>query len=415
MIPRPFYQEQIISAFKLVPVVVLIGARQVGKSTLMRMHEFDTQTQFLNGQDPENAELFQSFSSVKSWMNSVFLLPEKGVLLLDEFQFIPNISLMIKLITDHFPDFKILCSGSSSLDIRQKVEESLAGRVRIVEVFSLSFSEYLNFCDEDSFYKYGLYNPDIEYAAIDKTLFAHLKNFIIYGGFPRLALTSSGEEKINLLNDIFQTYLVRDVRSYVRNEDVAGFNKMLRLLSLQNSNLLNVNELSRTSGLINKKCDEYLLLLEQMYIVKLIEPIGGSGRRNLTKMKKIYFLDTGLRNLIARNLNAPEQRTDYPFLLENYVLLEILKSFPAHTQINFYRTYDNLEIDFIVNDFLKILSIEVKATNFARPKHFRGLNAFNSEFDVAKSFLINENLNLKDKKVRFLPALLMSKLFSISI
>lgn len=393
----------------------MIGARQVGKSTLMHMQKFDVPSHFVNGQDPENAELFQSFSSVKSWINSIFPEPGNGVLLIDEFQFIPGISLMIKLITDQYPDFRILCSGSSSLDIRQKVEESLAGRVRIIEVNSLSFSEYLSFCDEPLFQKYDQYPLTIKYSAIDRNLIARLKEYIIYGGFPKVALTESKEEKLNLLNDIYQTYLLRDVRNFVRNEDTVGFNKILRLLSLQNANLININELSRTSGLSNRKSEEYLSLLEQMYIVKLIEPMSDTGRRSLIRMKKIYFLDTGLRNLIAKNFNEPDQRNDYPYLLENYVMLELIKSFPSHMQINFYRTYDNLEIDFILNDYKQLFSIEVKAGKMSRVKYFKGLNAFNSDHGVSKSFLINDNLNSKEENgIWFLPAILVSKIFGSS-
>jgi uncharacterized protein len=411
LIARSKYQEQITTALQLVQVVVLIGARQVGKSTLMQMQKFDLPAHFINGQDPENAELFQSFSSVKSWISSIFPQPGKGILLIDEFQYIPGISLMIKLITDHYPDFRILCSGSSSLDIRQKVEESLAGRVRIIEVYSLSFSEYLSFCDESLFDRYNKYPVTIEYSAIDKSLFLLLKEYILYGGLPKVALTSSKDEKLNLLNDIYQTYLLRDVRNFIRNEDTVGFNKILRLLSLQNANLININELSRTSGLSNRKCEEYLSLLEQMYIVKLIEPMSDTGRRSLIRMKKVYFLDTGIRNLIAKNFNEPDQRTDYPYLLENYVLLELIRSFPSHTQLNFFRTYDNLEIDFILNDYKQLFSIEVKAGRMKQPKHFKGLNAFNTDHEVNKSYLINDNLSTEKNGIWYLPAILVSKIY----
>jgi len=414
MIQRPLYLEKISRAFDFVPVVALIGSRQVGKSTLMKMYEKELKitVAFLNGQDPEVADIFQSFSTVKFWLDSKFANKNQAVLMIDEFQFIPGISLMIKLITDHFPGFKILCSGSSSLEIRQKVEESLAGRVRIIDVYSLSFTEYLKFTSPEDELLYASYPPAIEYAAMSKSLLNALNDFLMYGGFPRLAGAKSNDQKISLLNDIFQTYLVKDIRNFVRNEDTVGFNKILRLLSLQNANLININELSRLSGLVNRKCEEYLSLLEQMYIIRLIEPFPQSGRRSMVKMKKVYFLDTGLRNLIARNFNPKEQRTDFPFLVENFVFLELTKSFPAHTQINFYRTYDNLEIDFILNDFHRLYSVEVKSGIMNKAKRFAGLSDFNLQNQVFASVVVNENLNCIDSGLNFLPAILVPKIYA---
>ncbi len=417
MIQRPQYLEKIKHAFDFVPVVVLIGSRQVGKTTLMKMYqkELNAPVVFLNGQDPEIAEIFQTFSTFTFWLDANFTDKSRAVLMIDEFQFIPGISLMMKLITDHFPGIKLLCSGSSSLEIRQKVEESLAGRVRIIEIYSLSFTEFLKFRNPEEELHYEAYPINTDYAALNKSLFGALHDFLLFGGYPRLANARLNEDKINLLNDIYQTYLVKDIRNFVRNEDTVGFNKLLRLLSHQNANLININELSRTSGLVHRKCEEYLSLLEQMYIIRLLEPFPEAGRRSIVKMKKVYFLDTGLRNLIARNFNSKDQRTDFPFLVENYVFLELVKSFPVHTQFNFYRTYDNLEIDFILNDFERMISLEVKSGTIQKPGRFTGLLDFNRKHQVFASVVVNENLNCPDKGVNYVPTLLVPKIYSAYI
>ena len=138
MIERKFYLGKIKSGFAAVPIVLLIGARQFGKTSLMKMFNFGGSSLFLNGQDPEISGLFEKLTSIEDYLK-VYLNPDlKGLLMIDEFQFIPGISTMLKLLTDKNEGLKILCSGSSSLDIQQTVEESLAGRIRVIEVLSLS-------------------------------------------------------------------------------------------------------------------------------------------------------------------------------------------------------------------------------------------------------------------------------------
>ena len=250
MITRKRYLDKIETAFRLVPIVVLIGARQVGKTSIMKSFPIKDfrNTLFLNGQDVEVAMRFQQFSTIEQYLK-IYLNPQlEGLLLLDEFQYVQGISTMLKLLTDKYEGLRILCSGSSSLDILQRVEESLAGRVRVIEVLSLSFSEYLLFKDE------RLWQLQQQASATDdETLIAPLQRayeeYLIYGGFPRTALTDNPQEKAELLNDIYQTYLLNDVRHYISNEHFVGFSRLVRLLSVQIGNLVNINDLSRESGL----------------------------------------------------------------------------------------------------------------------------------------------------------------------
>jgi len=151
-------------------------------------------------------------------------------LFIDEFQYINNISTMLKLLVDEKTRLKIICSGSSSLNILQTVEESLAGRVRILPIYSLSFPEYIQFNDENLYAKYMKYPVDIDCKVIDKHIPILLNEYLLYGALPRVALAKAVQDKIELLNDIYQTYLLHDVRSFVRNEDFVGFNKMLNKL-----------------------------------------------------------------------------------------------------------------------------------------------------------------------------------------
>jgi len=413
MIPRENYLLQIKRAFKTVPVVVLIGARQVGKTTLMNGYTYNADKFFLNGQNPEVIELFSDYSTIENYLKIHLNKPLNGYLLIDEFQFIQDISTIMKLLTDNHNHLKIITTGSSSLDIIQQVEESLAGRVRLINVYPLSFPEYIRFQDNELYELYSKYSSHTEGKIISNQIKLMEFDYLTFGGLPRVALTKSKSEKINLLNDIYQTYLLRDVKAYVKNQDSVGFNKMLRLLSSQIGNLLNTNALSRSSGLNYKKTADYLYLLEQMFIIKQIEPYFTNQKNTITKMKKIYFYDTGLRNMIYNSFNDITIRTDNGALFENYVFLELMKNAPPYFVIKFYRTKDGAEINFILDDMTKKKIFEAKFKNLEKPIKVKSLTDFRSKENIKETFLVNQNLNTVQHDIHYLPSCLISKTFRV--
>jgi predicted AAA+ superfamily ATPase len=273
----------------------------------------------------------------------IYLNPElDGFLMIDEFQYIQGISTMLKLLTDKHPKLKVLCSGSSSLDILQEIEESMAGRLRTIEVLSLSFQEYLLFKDVKLAELYQSLNADTESSALTAPFEEIFQEYLVYGGLPRTALAKSKEDKIEILEDIYKTYLLKDVRNYIANENVVGFNKILRILASQIGNLVNINDLSRESGFSYKDCENYLYLLEQMYIIKLIEPYSNNRRKTITKMKKVYFYDLGMRNRIENNFNGITFRADNGAIFENYVMLELWRNKGTGGELQFFRTSNGL-------------------------------------------------------------------------
>ncbi len=406
MIERVHYRERIDSAMQIVPIVVLIGARQVGKTSIMKLYaeQYTANTLFLNGQDAEIAERFTKFSILEQYLQVYLNKDLDGLLLVDEFQFIPNVSTMLKLLTDKYDKLHIICSGSSSLDIRQRVEESLAGRVRIIEVYSLSFEEYLLFKDDKLHVLYTQSQPDADVALLAPL--QHVwQEYLVYGGLPRAALTNSPEEKAEILNDIYQTYLLKDVRSYIANEHFVGFNKLLRLLATQIGNLVNVNELSREAGLPYQRCEEYIYLLEKMYIIRLVEPFYTNKRKTIGKMNKVYFCDLGLRNIIYNSFNEIAFRTDNGALFENYVLMELLRGCRANDTLQFYRTQTGTEVDFVLNGATKRIAIECKYKRFEKPIKIPALTNFANEETIDKRYIININLSAGANDLLFLPGI----------
>jgi len=413
MFKRTNYLSKIENAFETVPIVVLIGARQVGKTSIMKSIEFSKQTIFLNGQDIEIAVLFDKLSTIESYLK-VYLNEElDGFLLLDEFQYIDGISTILKLLTDNNKKLQILCSGSSSLNILQKVEESLAGRVRIIEVLSLSFEEYLQFSDPSLHKLYLSFDENTETSSLTASIEKKFAEFLVYGGLPRAALVNSYQEKIEILNDIYQTYLLKDIRNYIANEQVVGFNKLTQLLALQTGNLVNVNKLSKESGLSYKICENFLFLLEQMYIIKMVAPFQGNQRKAITKMQKIYFCDVGLRNRLSNNFNSISIRSDNGAIFENFVFLELCKIKNNSTQIQFFRTADGTEVDFIYSNLRSLTAIECKYKIFQKPVRFLALENFSLQNNVQDKYVINQNLNVKVGGTHFLQGFLTGKLKDI--
>ncbi len=411
---RSNYFNRIQNSISKMSITVLLGARQIGKSSILKSIKVKGAKIYLDGQLDETNNLFQKQANIIEFLKIKLNPNLNGLLIIDEFQMINKVSSTLKALVDTYPDLKVLCSGSSSLDIIQKVEESLAGRVRIIDCYSLSFSESILFkYSEALFTEYKRYYLKTDDNIITKEIKLLQNQHLVYGGMPRTWLEKNPAEKIQILNDIYITYLMRDVKSYVKNSDSVGFNKLIRMLALQIGNLVNVNELSNNSGLTYTKCQDYLYLLEQMYIIKLVEPYNsGNMRKVIKKMKKVYFLDLGIRNMVIQNFNPLDLRADNGALFENFVFLELLKSKSSYTKIYFYRTRDGAEVDFILNDMINLTSIEVKYKNIKKPLYLKTLDNFNIKENVKYSYVINQNYTNFDNEKKYITAYLMEKIFT---
>ena len=410
MIQREVYLQKISKGFEHNPIVVLLGARQVGKTTLMEMFAGNKKHIWLYGQDPETISLFIKLSTIEQYLTINSNKNLDILLVIDEFQYINNISTMLKLLVDKYKKIKILCSGSSSLEITQKIEESLAGRVRTLNVFPLSFTEYVKFKNEELHSKllkcnYGD-NINILFPKIQQYLF----EYMTYGGLPKVALCNDLSEKTELLNDIYKTYLLRDVKQFIKNENILAFNNLLQILSAQIGNLVNVNELSQRLQIPYKTCEGFLYILEQMFVIRLIKPYSTNKRKEITKMKKVFFFDTGLRNMIYNSFNDIMVRVDNGQIFENFVFIQLQYS-QRLKNIFFYRTSTGTEIDFIIKSQNNILvPFEVKFKRFDKPRKIRALTQFLSANKLEKSFVVNLNRTDTHEQQIFVQPYLIDKL-----
>ena len=283
-------------------------------------------------------------------------------LLIDEVQYAADPSNFLKYIYDVYSEnLKIVATGSSAFYIDKKFTDSLSGRKRIFELQTLTFEECLVFKNlSDLSGELELIRERKEYTSSrHRELMEMFNEYLIFGGYPEVVLENNKEEKIRLLKEIKNSFLKRDIdESGISNPD--KFYNLLALLAGQTGNLVNRNELANTIGVDNKTIDKYLYVLQNCFHIELVKPFYSNLRKELTKMPKVYFKDSGLRNIALNRFFDFKSREDQGALLENYVHKRLSVLYDTDT-IKFWRTTDNKEIDFvIITSFREGLAFEVK-------------------------------------------------------
>lgn len=351
-------------------ILLLIGARQAGKTTLLHQIEDGLKKQerpchFLNLEDPDYLSLLNA--SPKNLLKIFpFNLQQQTFVLVDEIQYLKNPSNFLKYFYDEYHGkIKIIASGSSAFYLDKKFQDSLAGRKRIFYVLTLSFREFLRFKQETA-----LAQADFDTLSLSEKekIDLYYYEYLIYGGYPRVVLAplSSKEE---ILADLTYSYIKKDVLEANIRQDEAFF-KLFKILAGQVGNLVNTSELAATLSLSKTAIENYLYVMQKSFHLRLIRPFSKNIRKELTKMPKVYFLDLGLRNFLVRNFASYEQRADRGSLLENAVYRELLGKYDFE-EIRFWRTSAKNEIDFLVGERAALeVKAEVKKVKISKYKTF---------------------------------------------
>ena len=345
---------------------VLIGARQIGKSTLLKQLHEDLKKQnkptyFLNldrkdildelNQNPEN--LFRFCPLQKG---------ERIVVFIDEIQYLNDATNFLKLLFDEYSSqLKIVATGSSAFYIDRQFKDSLVGRKKIFQMGTLDFEEFLLFkgrTDLVSELK-SLQNKKKSKSIKENLLWTYMDEFVNYGGYPAVVLENNIDQKIELLKEIRDSFIKRDIlESGITDE--TKFYRMLLLLASQSGNLLNVNEISNTLRITNATVENYLYVLQKCFHITLVKPFYNNLRKELTKMPKVYINDLGLRNVLVNHFSPIEQRADKGVVLENLCCRLLLERYDAD-QVKYWRTADGNEVDFVIEtQYLKGFAVEVK-------------------------------------------------------
>lgn len=336
-------------------ISVLIGSRQVGKTTLLSMlqHGLGLPYESYNLENPLHLALFNE--GYTSFIRQV----RKQLLFIDEYQYCPNISSIFKAIYDLHPDIKIYASGSSSLEIQAHLKESLAGRKLETNLYPLTFQEWLWGIEPALQINTMLDEPSHidELEAFNR----FLPDFLRFGALPALSALPDELSRREYLLEIFKTYIARDIKSFLKDESVLSFNKMLSWLALNNGSLLNKNNLATITGVSARQIDRYLEVLQGTFVLALVPPLSTNKAKELVKTNKFYLYDQGVVNTIIQDFRPPELRGDGGTIREAFVFWELKKHADIRYTITYWRTSDGKEVDFVLEKDRSLLPIEVKS------------------------------------------------------
>jgi predicted AAA+ superfamily ATPase len=343
---------------------IITGARQTGKSTLLRqLEDYCIQAGFpvvfLN---LENKSILAELNL--SPLNLLKFLPEtdrKVIVLVDEVQYLDDPSNFLKLLYDEYATkIKIIATGSSAFYMNDRFRDSLAGRKKLFLLYTCAFDEYLEMSGKlELLEELGRIQTKADYKSTRiELLLIEWEKFMIYGGYPAVITESDTAAKIDRLKELRDSFVKRDIlESGVQNEN--AFYKLFRLLASQTGNLVNVNELASTIQIKNETVANYLYILQKCFHISLVKPHYNNVRKELTRMQKVYLLDTGMRNSLLNNFRPLALRADKGELWENIGYRLLIAKYGID-EVYYWRTSAGNEIDFVLPRISQPKAIEAK-------------------------------------------------------
>lgn len=332
--------------------ILLMGARQVGKTSLLKkMFSHRTDVLWLNGDEQDIRQLFESISSTRLQA----YIGNNKIVVIDEAQHIYDIGLKLKLITDNIEDVQLIATGSSAFELANKVNEPLTGRKWEYRLFPVSFDEMVK--------HHGLLE--------EKRLIPHR---LLYGYYPEV-VNHQGNEK-EVLRQLSDSFLYKDILMWEQIKKPDKLLKLLQALAFQVGSQVSYNELGQLCGLDSKTVEKYIILLEQTFIIFRLSSFSRNLRNELKNSRKIYFYDNGIRNALIANFNQIELRTDVGALWENFIISERIKHLHYSEKWKnywYWRTKDQKELDFVEESDGQIFAYEFKwnpSAKVKKPKQF---------------------------------------------
>lgn len=372
MIPR-FSEDLIFSSLKSSGKIILVlGARQVGKTTLVKdigekLESGGIKVIYLN------CDLAEDISAVNTASRAVLerLLSNVDVLLIDEAQRLDNPGLTLKIIYDNFRRVRVLATGSSSFDLKNKLSDPLTGRYLDFILYPLSFTEALKTEEQTN------------EALLKGSADALLPQAMLYGLYPEVYLENTPEQKQALLERIVESYLFKDILTFQRVKNSQAIKDLTKALAYQIGSEVNESELSNRLKIDRKTVVSYLDVLEKAYVIVRARPYSKNPRREIGSRYKVYFVDLGIRNTLIGDFNPIGLRADAGFLWENFLFIERRKKFAnagKSVTSNFWRSYSGAEVDYIekaANE--KLRAFEFKYGTGALSK---GAGSFTNDYGI---------------------------------
>lgn len=389
-------------------ISLIVGARQVGKTTLMQSLKryLDTKgekTVFLNLDYEPDKKFFISQDALIKKIE-LELGKNNGFVFMDEIQRKENAGLFLKGIYDLNLPYKFIASGSGSLELKEKIHESLVGRKRLFELNPVTFDEFVDFKTD---YRYSDKLNNFFALEKDKTT-AFLGEYLNFGGYPRVVLEERLEEKQKVIDDIFRSYIEKDISYFLRVERTDAFSTLIKILASSIGNIINYSDITKQVGISIPTLKNYLWYAEKTFVIKTVTPYFTNPRKEITKSPIVYFYDLGLRNFaigLFGNISVPEGLS---FVFQNLIcnILQEKIKWTGKT-IHFWRTLEKAEVDFVITKGREVLPIEVKYSFLTKPEMKKSMRSFIEKYNPKEAWVINlalaEEIKIGNTIVKFLP------------
>lgn len=364
-----FIEKEIKNYIDNDKILLLLWARQVWKTTIIKklreeLEKEWKETFFINLENPEFLSILNS--NPENLFKIIWKTTSKKIVFIDEIQYLNNPSNFLKYIFDEYKwIIKLVVTWSSAFYIDNNFKDSLAWRKKIFHIKTLSFKEFLYFKN-----KQNLLNAIIskQLNLIEKQdIMNYYHEFMTYWWYPEVVLEENIEEKKNILEEIWLSYIKKDIlEAWVEYEEKYYY--ILKILASQIWNLLNLNEISNTVNLNIQTVEKYIYIMKKSFHISIIKPFYQNIRKELTKMPKIYFFDIWLRNFFLNNYEPFDYRIDKWQLFENIIFINLLEKY-SYNDIKFWRTQNKNEVDFVIEKDKKAYEIKINKDNFNEKKY----------------------------------------------
>lgn len=400
--------KDLIGHLKAREISMIVGPRQAGKTTIMMelknyLVQKGEKTLFLNLDYEPDKIFFNSQDDLIRKMD-LELGRKSGFVFMDEIQRKENAGLFLKGLYDLNLPYKFIVSGSGSLDLKEKIHESLAGRKRIFELSTVSFEEFVDFKTE---YKYSQKISTFFEVEKDRSL-SLLNEYLNFGGYPRVVLEPTLSEKIKIINEIFRSYVEKDIAHFLGVNRVDAFSLLIKILASQVGQIIKYSKLAEESGISVVTLKNYLWYAEKTFSIMMISPYFKNKHKEITKAQSAYFYDLGMRNFSLGLFGNLIQSDQMGFIFQNFVANRLHEKIANTSKnLNFWRTLDKAEVDFVLNDNNSILPVEVKYSKLKNPEVKRSLQNFIKEYSPSEAWVINLSLETEiiigKTTVKFIP------------
>ena len=388
-------------------ITLIVGPRQAGKTTLMMLLKDHIEAQgkktiFLN-LDIESDRQF--FTSQDHLLRKIALeIGEgEGYVFIDEIQRKEDAGLFLKGLYDMNLPYKLIVSGSGSVELKEKIHESLAGRKRMFELSTISFVEFVNYKTR---YTYETNLP--EFFELDPSQTQRLlEEYLSFGGYPRVVLEDTVEEKRRIIAELYQSYLERDIVYHLKIQKTESFTALVRVMASQIGNLVNVSELSNRLGISIATVNDYLWYMQKTFLIEKVTPYFKNIRKEITKSPMFYFYDLGMRNYALGTFGITPINKDGGFLFQNFVYhLLKEKTQNSATGVHYWRTTDKAEVDFVIDKLPETIPVEVKYQKLSEPEMTRSFHSFLSKYHPKIGYIIHlgtmSKKRVEDTNIAFL-------------